>query len=604
MSNAFTEAQKQYLSGFALGADVARAVRGLPILAGSGGAPGTTVTVGPGRSTPAAKGPDELAVEAQNAVLARGEKLSKEEQAKRDKNALDLWPEMEARAEQSEFPKGTDVFLQKFHGLFYVAPAQNAYMCRLRLPGGALRAEQLAGLADLADNSAGGYCDVTTRANLQLREIPADQAMDILYGLRQLDIINLGSGADNIRNITASPVSGFDRTELIETLPYARRMHHYILNHREMYGLPRKFNIAFDGGGRISALDDTNDIGFRAVRVPEHAATAEVPSGVYFQLCLGGITGHRDFARDTGVLVPPQQATSVAGAIIRVFARHGDRTDRKRARLKYLLDDWGFDKFLAAVEQELARPLLKAASDQWQRQTGEDRQAHIGFHEQKDGRYYAGIVLPVGRLQSDQMRGIAHLAENYGSGEVRLTVWQNLIIPDIEAADIAAVQEAITAMGLGVHSSSFRAGLVACTGNAGCKFAASNTKSHALQLSDYLQARIELDVPINIHLTGCHHSCAQHYIGDIGLLATQVEQGDDMVEGYHLHVGGGWGSESGIARLLVEAVAFHDLPPMVEQLVRLYLQQRASPEESFAQFTRRKTDDELKTALEPLAAAI
>src|SRR5207248_3501262 len=183
---------------------------------------------------------------------------------------------------------GTDLFLMKFQGLFYVAPAQDAFMCRLRFPGGICSATQLRGVADLAENFGGGSVDVTTRANLQIRQIGPKNTVDVLMGLNDLGIINRGAGADNIRNITASPTAGIDPNELIDTRPLARAMHHYILNHREMYGLPRKFNIACDGGGSISTLEDTNDIGFVAVRVGEGES---VEPGVYFRLQLGGITG-------------------------------------------------------------------------------------------------------------------------------------------------------------------------------------------------------------------------------------------------------------------------------------------------------------------------
>lgn len=601
---AFSESQKQFLSGFAMGADVARTIRGLPVLAGSAAASnegaknGVMVTVGgpanTASETEAASGPDRLARAAQDTVLSSGKKLSQEEQAKREKNGLDLWDEVEARSKAGEFPKKNDVFLQKFHGLFYVAPAQDSYMCRLRIPGGLLRSWQARGLADLADRTAGGFVDVTTRANLQLREIPSDQAMEVLYGLREIDIISLGSGADNIRNCTASCLSGIDPTELIETIPLAKRMHHYILNHREMYGLPRKFNIAFDGGGRISALDDTNDVGFHAVEVTAEHANEHFPAGVYFQLTLGGITGHKDFARYTGVLLRPDECIEVAAAIARVFVRTGDRTDRKKARLKYVLDTLGFDQFIEQVEHELGRDLARMDAAFLQIPAGEDRLAHVGFHPQvQPDLYYVGIVCPVGRLLSDQLRALAEIADRYGNGELRLTVWQNLILPGIHHTDIDAVKRAIEAAGLEWHASAFRAGLVACTGKAGCKFAASNTKRHAMEIATVLESRFELDQPINIHLTGCHHSCAQHYIGDLGLLACSVEKGEDMVEGYHVHLGGGWGANQAIGRRLFESIPMDEIPDLLSSIVAGYLQQR-TPGEAFVDFSARHDDDRLR----------
>jgi ferredoxin-nitrite reductase len=595
----FSDEQKQFLCGFTFGADVARAVSGLPVISGISQPGGTSLQVGGGSRVVDGKAyptrPEHIALQAQAETEAAGKKLCGEEKAKREKNPLDMWEEIAGRCEAGEFPKGTDVFLTKFHGLFYVAPAQDSYMCRMRIPGGILHAWQFRGLADLSDASAGGYIDVTTRANLQFREIPADQGMNILYGIRELDVISLGSGGDNIRNCTASPLSGIDSAELIETIPMAKRMHHYILNHREMYGLPRKFNIAFDGGGIISALDDTNDIGFHAVEVSEANASEDLPAGVYFQLTLGGITGHKDFARPTGVLLKGEECYEVAGGIVRVFVKHGDRTDRKKARLKYVLDDWGFDKFIAAVEEEIGKPLRRFDADRLDVPDEEDRQAHVGFHAQKQpGRQYVGVVLPVGRLTSDQVRGLSDIAEEFGNGEIRLTVWQNLIIPHLRDADVAQVRERIESLGLSCDASSFRAGLVACTGSAGCKYAASNTKLHAMQIAEKLESQYELDSAINIHVTGCHHSCAQHYIGDIGLLGCKVEQGEDMVDGYHIHLGGGWGANQGIGRLIFESVAAEDCPNTIAALVGGYLEQR-QPDETFIEFTKRSSDDELKS---------
>lgn len=599
-SESFSEEQKQYLSGFAFGSDVSRAVSGLPILSGSGSPGGSnialkssTVTVD-GKALPV--GPEQIALQAQADAVAAGKKLCKEELAKQEKNPLDLWDEIVARSDAGEFPKGTDVFLTKFHGLFHVAPAQDSYMMRLRIPGGLSQAWQLSGMADLADRSAGPYIDVTTRANLQFREIPADQAADMLYGIRELDVVSLGSGGDNIRNCTASCLSGIDPDELIETIPLAKRMHHFILNHREMYGLPRKFNIAFDGGGRIASLEDTNDIGFKAVRVESEHASDDLPAGVYFQLTLGGITGHKDFARDTGVLLKPNECVDVAGAIVRVFVKSGDRTDRKKARLKYVLDDWGFDRFISAVEAEMGvgKTLRRVDASRVMIPGNEDRTAHIGFHPQKQsGRQYVGVVLPVGRMTSDQARSLASIADEFGNGEIRWTVWQNLVIPHIRDGDVQRVQKAILDCGLDYRATSFRAGLVACTGSAGCKFAGADTKANAMTLASILESHLDIDVPINIHVTGCHHSCAQHYIGDLGMIACQVERGDEMVDGYHVMVGGGWGDRQGIGRPLLQSIPFDELPPMIVALIGGYLNQRQL-QESFVAFARRKTDEELR----------
>ncbi len=584
----FTAEQKQYLQGFVVGADALRNHRGQPtfaatIAASSGGA-ATTLANAVGLPVLAPAGSEGVHRQAQDRALADGKKLAPEEQAKRDKHPFEIWDEMRGAAAENRFPKGTDVFLYKFHGLFFVAPAQNDFMCRLRFPGGLSNAHQLRGLADIAELWGAGHADVTTRANIQIREIGAANPLNVITSLEDLGIITRGAGADNIRNVTGTPTAGIDPREIIDTSPLCREMHHYICQNREMYGLPRKFNIAFDGGGTISALADTNDIGFMAVSIdPGH----DVPPGVYFRMELGGITGHQDFARDTGILLRPDECVPVAAAVVRVFIEHGDRTDRKKARLKYVLDRFGFDKYLEETQKHLKFPLRRFPLDRCQPREPVDRLAHVGFHPQRQpGLWYVGVVLPVGRMRSDQMRALADIAEKYGSRSIRWTVWQNLLISDISTENKPHVKRALEATGLHWSATNVRAGLVACTGNAGCKFAASNTKRHAMAIADYLDARIALDQPLNIHVTGCHHSCAQHFIGDIGLLATKVSVGEEMVEGYHVFLGGGYGEQRNIGREIYRDILADEAPPLIERMLLGYLAQRAGPDESFYDYTR------------------
>jgi ferredoxin-nitrite reductase len=197
-------------------------------------------------------------------------------------------------------------------------------------------------------------------------------------------------------------------------------------------------------------------------------------------------------------------------------------------------------------------------------------------------------------MKAAQMRGLAQIADRYGSGTIRLTVWQNLLISDINNEDVPAATREIEALGLTCEASGVRAGLVACTGNAGCKYAAANTKAHALQVADYLDQRLRLDRPINIHLTGCPHSCAQHFIGDIGLLATRIIEGDQEIEGYHVFVGGGYGANQTIGREILRNVAATNLGPALEQMLRAYLDQRQSDGESFHEFIKRHPTEQLR----------
>lgn len=511
--------------------------------------------------------------------------LCREELIKHEQNGLDCYDTILKRAEEENFASDGDIFRFKFHGLFYVTPAQESYMMRARIPGCALTSRQLRGFAQMSRDWGNGIVDITTRGNLQIREILPKNTVNILNTLIDLGLTSKGSGADNVRNITATPTSGFDKDELLDVLPYAKAMHHAILNNRDLYGMPRKFNISYDSGGAISVCADTNDIAYYAVTLKEK--TADLNPGIYFRLQLCGITGHKQFASDTGLLVTPNETIALSSAILRVFIEHGDRTNRKKARLKYLVDDWGLPKFLDEVQKKLAFPLRYIPAELCTKPRPKNKHGHIGTHKQADGKNYLGIVIPVGRMQNHTVETIADLAEQFGNGDIRLTAWQNLIIPHIPDEKLAEAQSAIKAAGLAYTATSISGGLVACTGNTGCKYAAANTKGNSVHLAKYLDDKLTLDQPINIHLTGCHHSCAQHYIGDIGMMATPVKlPSGEKVEGYNIVLGGGVDDTQAIAQEAYKAVPYNEVPPLIEKLLKTY-QKNRNKDETFAQYTAR-----------------
>jgi ferredoxin-nitrite reductase len=579
MSGDFTPEQKRYLEGFVSGLSAARVTR-------------TTRPASDGRAEPV--GPDAIHIKAQDRAIAAGGKLSDPEKFKRDEHPFDAYRRLKEQARKNEPPKPADNFRWRYYGLFYVAPTQSSYMCRLRIPNGVLKHWQFAGVSDVAEKYGSGSAHVTTRANLQIREIKPKDAVAVVEEVQDLGLCSRGAGADNIRNVTGTPTAGIDPQELLDTRPYAREWHHHILNERALYGLPRKFNVAFDGAGVIPVLEDTNDIGFQAVVLKDGFG---VEPGVWFRLALGGITGHRDFARDTGVVVKPADATKVSDAIVRVFIEHGDRTNRSKARLKYVLDAWGFEKYLTAVEGKLGAPLTRVPPEAVQPRPAFDRRAHVGVHPQKQtGLNWIGVLPPLGKMTIAQMRGLARLAADLGDGELRLTVWQNLLISGVPDERVALAEAAVESLGLSTRATAIRAGLVACTGATGCRFAAAHTKEHADEIAQWCERRLEIDTPVNIHLTGCHHSCAQHYIGDIGLIGARVPVNDDgdTVEGYHIHVGGGFGPDAAIGRELYRDVKAEDAPRQVAHMLAGYLANRASPDETFVAFSRRHEIEALK----------
>ncbi len=571
----FTKAQKEYLEGYAAGLRA----RGMVPFVGEG-ADGR-LTHEPGAAPANLAGPPE----GKTAFGVPLDELTREERLKLEHNPLDIWDKILHHAATDTPPEGGDVFRFKFHGLFYVAPAQDSFMVRVRVPGNIITAVQMRALAEIARRWGNDYGDVTTRGNVQLREFAPHDIVNVLMALSNAGLTSRGAGADNVRNITATPTSGIDPAELYDVRPLAQGLQFYLANNRDLFGLPRKFNVAFDSGGSVSVVSDTNDIGFQAVRVPDGKGIAP---GVWFRVMLGGITGHRFFAEDAGIIVAPEECVAAAAAMIRVFADRGDRTDRKKARLRFLIDRIGMDAFLAATEARLAFPLRRLALTDCLPPRAVIRHGHVGVYTQKaPGLSYVGIAIPVGRMTAAQMDKIAELAEECGSGELRLTVWQNVILPDVPDEKLSTVERKVRAMGFDIRASSASAGLVACTGNTGCKFAMTDTKGHALAIRKHLDRAVALDSPVNIHLTGCPNSCAQHYIGDIGLLGVQVAGEGGTVEGYHLYLGGGSDQGRALAREIAKGLPADAVPAALARLLGAYKDGRRQGED-FAAFAGRQ----------------
>ena len=563
-----------------------------------------------------------------------------EERVKHELHPLDAYDQIVENAVNNKVPDKEEIFRFKWNGLFFLSPNKEAFMARLRIPGGLLKTFQLRELANVAKELTSGYVQITTRANLQMRLIQPKDCPEFLHRVQTVGLHTRGAGADNIRNLTANPTAGIDPHELIDVMPLCQQLGQIIINDRSFYDLPRKFNIAYDGGGLIGTVEDTNDIGVKAVLVGQPSAAAPSPlggeragvrgesvagptngtamssepshpspsiplpsegrgkqdggdagsaiePGVYFRISLGGATGHKAFARDLGVLVKPSELNKVVVALVRVYISNGNRSDRKKARLKHLLETWSLEKYLAEAEKLLGYQVRRAPADLKSEisnpKSSETIHTHIGVYPQKQkGFNYVGVAIPVGQLTSKQMIRLAEIAELYGSAEVRLTVWQNLIIPNVPDAFVATVEKAVRKLGFDTRQSHLRGGLIACTGNSYCKFAQANTKGHAVALADYLEKKLTLDLPLNIHVTGCPNSCAQHYMGDIGLLGTKVK-GED---GYHVFIGGGFGANQSVGRQVFTGLTFEDLKPTLEKMLKAYLRHR-TPGEAFQKFTAR-----------------
>ena len=519
--------------------------------------------------------------------------LTKEERIKRELHPFDAIENLVMDARWNAKPEAENVFRYKWNGLFWLNPVKDGYMCRLRIPGGVVKSHQLRELAAISRDLTTGYIQITTRNNFQIRLIEPKDCPEVLRRIQGCGLHSKGAGADNIRNITMNPCAGLDPHELIDVRPLVNELATLIIASKEFYDLPRKFNIAYDGGGLVSSVEDTNDIGASAVRITDNDQGVE--PGIWFRIALGGVTGHQTFASDWGVIVKPEQLNDVMLALLRVFIQFGDRTNRKKARFKYVVENLGLDGVLAEAEKRLPFPLTRLAADsplQAAREFSQQGHSHVGIHPQKqDDLVYVGASVPVGQLTARQLERIADLADSYGSGEIRLTVWQNLILPNVRTAYAATLAKSLKKLGLPCEASPLRNGFVACTGSRYCKFAATDTKGHALAMMDYLDKRVPLDQPVNVHFTGCPHSCAQHFMGDIGLLGTKVKS--ESGEGYHITVGGGFGENRKIGRQIFSGVPFEALGSTLEAMLKAYLAQRLD-QESFHAFCNRHSVGQLQ----------
>ncbi|MGI8604925.1 MAG: NirA family protein [Verrucomicrobiales bacterium] len=528
--------------------------------------------------------------------------ITKEERIKRELHPLDAIEQLVVDSRWNATPEADNVFRYKWNGLFWLTPVKDAYMCRLRIPGGIIRSHQLREVAAISQELTTGYIQITTRNNLQIRLIEPRNCPEVLRRIQSCGLHSRGAGADNIRNITASPTAGIDPHELWDVRPLVFELAQLIISSREFYDLPRKFNIALDGGGLVSSAEDTNDIGASAGVIRENSDG--IAPGVWFRLALGGVTGHQTFASDWGVLVKPEDLNRVILAVVRVFVRDGDRTNRKKARLKYLVERRGLDGLRLDVEKLLGTKLTMVPPDSplhERRPFSQQGHHHVGVFPQKQkGLHYIGAHVPVGQLTAKQLKRLADLADNYGTGEVRLTVWQNFILPNIPAAFVQTAVSGLRKIGFDTQQSNLRSGFVACTGNRYCKFSSTDTKGHAVAMMAYLDARVKLDQPVNVHFTGCAHSCAQHFMGDIGLLGTKVKAAASG-EGYHICVGGGFGENRKIGRQIFSAVPFESLGPTLVAMLKGFLSLRLAGE-TFHGFCNRHSVGQLQEVFSDAAS--
>lgn len=495
-------------------------------------------------------------------------KLNKFEQLKAEKDGLAIKAQIEEFAQLGwENLEENDLnYRLKWLGVFFRPLTPGKFMVRLRLPSGIVTSSQLRVLATtIARYGDEGSADITTRQNLQLRGLRLEDIPEMFRQFQAVGLTSIQSGMDNVRNITASPVAGIDRDELIDTRDLAQQIQDAITNHGQgnpaYTNLPRKFNIAIAGCRDNSVHAEINDIAF----VPAYQDEAKTILG--FNVIVGGFFSASRVAPaiPLDAWVPPDRVVALCEAILTVYRDNGPRANRQKSRLMWLLDEWGIDRFRAAVEGQLGYTLDRAAAKDefcW------DKRDHIGIYPQKqDGLHYVGLHIPVGRLQAQQMFDLAHLAEIYGTGELRLTVEQNVILPHVPTARLAALHQEPLLKTFSIDPPPLVREVVSCTGSQFCNFALIETKQRALALAQELTQEVKLARPVRIHWTGCPNSCGQPQVADIGLMGAKARKDGRMVEAVDIYMGGKVGHAAQLGDRVRKGVPCEDLKDVLRELL-------------------------------------
>lgn len=491
--------------------------------------------------------------------------LNKFEKLKAEKDGLLVKHELEHFAQIGwEAMSETDRdYRLKWLGVFFRPVTPGKFMLRLRLPHGLLTSAQMQLLAEIVQRyGEDGNADITTRQNLQLRGIRLEDIPEIFNRMHQVGLTSVQSGMDNVRNITGSPVAGIDADELIDTRQLAQQVQDMITaageGNPEFTNLPRKFNIAIAGCRDNSVHAEINDIAF----VPAYQGT-----DLGFNVLVGGFFSAKrcEAAIPLNAWVRPNQVVDLCRAILLIFRDHGPRANRQKSRLMWLIDEWGLEKFRAEVEAQLGYALAAAAPKDeflW------DKRDHIGVFAQKQpGLHYVGLHVPVGRLYAREMFELARIAEVYGNGEIRLTVEQNVIIPNIPSSRLQTFLQEPLLSQFSIEPAPLTRSLVSCTGAQFCNFALVETKNRALALAQELEAELQLPRPIRMHWTGCPNSCGQPQVAEIGLMGTKVRHNGKTVEGVDIYLGGRVGKEAQLGECVYKGIPCENLKPLLKELL-------------------------------------
>lgn len=462
-----------------------------------------------------------------------------------------------------------DVQRLKWYGVFLRNPTPGFFMIRVRIPGGKTSSYQLRALADIAGAYGNGVLDLTTRQQVQLRQIRIDDVPAVFEKMDEVGLTSLQTGMDNVRGVMTCPVAGLSVDEVLDATPIVRAMTEEILGNRDYSNLPRKFNVAVTGCPDNCLHMETQDLAL--VPAYQDLGRDECPG---FNVLVGGKLGSGGYriATPLDIFVTPDEALDVSRAIIHIFRDHGSRENRTQARLAFLLDEWGEDRFRQAVETRVGKSLSPAGVDV--RKPVE--KSHIGIYRQKQpGLNYVGLKVLVGRIQHGDLAKLSALAEKYGTGEIRISPAQALIIPNVSDRKIGDLDRESLVRQFAYNPSPLYKGLVSCVGSDYCNLAVIETKSRAVETAKALEARLGMTLkPITMHWSGCPAGCGNHLVADIGLLGKKAKIDGKVVDAVDVFVGGRSGPDPKLAVKIMEDVPCDNLASVLEGLAPYHTREK------------------------------
>ncbi|MBO4247425.1 ferredoxin--nitrite reductase [Halomicrobium sp. IBSBa] len=498
----------------------------------------------------------------------------------------------------------------KWWGLYHQRSGQESYfMMRIGTPNGVIEPGQLEVIAEVADKYARGpeenpefgdaYCDWTTRQSIQLHWIKIEDIPEIFELLESVGLSTQQACGDSWRNIVGCPVAGKDKHEHIDAWPIAEDLHETFKGDDDYANLPRKWKVSVTGCDQGCGQGDINDLAYEP---------AEKDGELGFNVRVGGGLSRKEprLARDIDVWVPPEKAADIGHGMSALFREYGDRDDRFNARIKFLMDEWGPEKMRSVLQEEFVDfELPRAGEDMRDQYTynagGNEHGDHVGVHEQPDGNYYVGLNVLVGRMGVDDVYELAELAEEYGSGEVRLTQRQNVIVTDVDSDRLDAFLDEPLLEDYSPDPHSFMRGSIACTGTEFCSLSIVETKNRQVRYARWLKENVELPEGVedfHIHLSGCTASCAQPQIADISLRGMKTRKDGEPVEAFDIGLGGGLGENPHFADWVEMRVAADEVPGYIENLLDAFEAEREG-DETFREFVADHDEETLQSLADP-----